>query len=108
MIDRTRSLLVLLPWLSVPALVAGFAATWQMLPPRLAVHFDAGGAPNGWMSRGQFAAFAVVILVFVLANFTLKLFSGREAEKFNVRLLFYYAGTVIVLGVFLVILRHNM
>lgn len=108
MTDRTRSLLVLLPWLSVPALAAGFAATWQRLPPRLAVHFDGGGAPNGWMSRWQFAAFTVVILVFVLANFTLKLFSGREAEKFNVRLLFYYAGTALVLGAFGAVLKYNL
>ena len=107
MTDRTRSLLVLLPWLSVPALAAGFAATWRRLPQRLAVHFDGGGAPDGWMSRWQFAAFAVGVLVFVLANFTWKLLSGRDPEKFNVRLLFYYAGTALVLGVFAATLRYN-
>jgi hypothetical protein len=106
MTDRTRSLLVLLPWLSVPAVAALFAATWQRLPERLAVHFD-GGAPDGWMSRWQFVAFAVGVLIFVLANFTLKLLSGREAEKFNVRLLFYYAGTAIVLGAFAAVIKYN-
>src|SRR5918993_1611330 len=107
MTDRTRSLLVLLPWLSVPAVVAGFVATWQRLPQRLAVHFDGGGAPDGWMSRWQFVAFAVGVLVFVLANFTWKLLSGREAEKFNMRLLFSYAGTALVLGVFATVLKYN-
>ena len=108
MTDRTRSLLVLLPWLSVPAVAALFAATWHRLPPRLAVHFDGGGAPDGWMSRRQFVAFAVGVLVFVLANFTWKLLSGRDAEKFNVRLLFYYAGTVLLLGVFAATLKYNL
>ena len=108
MTDRTRSLLVLLPWLSVPVVAAGFVATWQRLPPRLAVHFDGGGAPDGWMSRWQFVAFAVGVLVFLLSNFTWKLLSGREADKFLVRLLFYYAGTILVLGVFLAIFRHNV
>src|SRR5918993_3104654 len=108
MTDRTRSLLVLLPWLSVPAVVAGFVATWQRLPQRLAVHFDGGGAPDGWMSRWQFVAFALAVLVFLLANFTWKLLSGHEAEKFLVRLLFYYAGTIIVLVVFAAVLRHNV
>ena len=108
MTDRTRSLLVLLPWLSVPTVAAGFATTWHRLPQLLAVHFDGGGAPDGWMSRWQFAAFAVGVLVFMLANFTWKLFSGHEAEKFYVRLLFYYAGTALVLGVFGAVLKYNL
>lgn len=108
MTDRTRSLLVLLPWLSVPALAALFAATWQSLPRRLAVHFDGGGAPDGWMGRWQFVAFAAGVLALLLSNFTWKLLSGREADKFLVRLLFYYAGTIILLGVFASILRHNV
>lgn len=27
------------------------AASWPLLPQRMATHFDANGAPNGWMSR---------------------------------------------------------
>jgi hypothetical protein len=105
--DRTRSVLVLLPWLSVPLTALSFLLLWRRIPGRLAVHFDGGGAPDGWMSRRQFVAFALGVLVFVLSNFTLKLLSGREPDKFNVRLVFYYAGTALLLGVFAAVLRHN-
>lgn len=108
MTDRTRTALVLLPWLSAPAAAAAFAATWARLPARLAVHFDASGAPDGWMGRWQFAAFALGLLVFLLANFTWKLFGGRDPEKFLPRLLFYYAGTLLVLVVFGVVLGRNL
>src|SRR5579872_5795647 len=33
------------------ALASAFALTYPLLPERVATHFDAAGAPNGWMSR---------------------------------------------------------
>lgn len=108
MTERTRAALVLVPWLGLPLAAAGFAALWGRLPERLAVHFDSAGAPDGWMSRWQFALFAHGVLFFILANFTWRLFGGREPEKFYPRLLFFYAGTLLVLGVFGFVIRQNL
>lgn len=40
--------------------LAFVAITAGMLPPRVATHFAAGGAANGWMPRGGYVAFAVL------------------------------------------------
>lgn len=37
------------------------AATLSRLPPVVASHFDAGGAPNGWSSRPAYAVLLLVI-----------------------------------------------
>lgn len=100
-------LLVLLPWLSVPFALAAFFTLRGRLPERLAVHFS-GDAPDGWMSRWQFAAFIVAALLVVLANYTWKLTRGAEPEKFVLLLLYLYAGTAIVLGVSAFVVLHNL
>jgi len=56
----------LFTWLLVTLSVGGaatIAATHGGLPPRVATHFGAGGAANGWMTRDGYLAF---MLVFVL------------------------------------------
>jgi uncharacterized membrane protein len=34
---------------------------WVQLPEKMATHFDAGGQPDGWMSKAGFIAFAVLM-----------------------------------------------
>jgi Domain of unknown function (DUF1648) len=33
------------------------------LPGKVAVHFDANGAPDGWMSRGEYGVFALLFVI---------------------------------------------
>ena len=105
--DKTLRALVLLPWLSLPAVLLGFYALWQRVPERLAVHFGPSGAPDGWMSRRQFFAFSVGVLL-LLANFTWKLRAGPAGGNFYARVLFYYAGTAFLVAVLFVVLRRNL
>jgi serine/threonine-protein kinase len=41
------------------------------LPDIVASHFDGSGKPNGWMSKSAFFMFEAVILLLILAEFTL-------------------------------------
>jgi uncharacterized membrane protein len=49
--------------------LVGMAATYARLPERMASHFDANGAPNGWMSRDDYVWFMVG--VGTLVSFTM-------------------------------------
>ena len=106
--DKRRRALILLPWLSLPVVVVSFLVLWERVPERLAVHFDSSGAANGWMSRWQFLAFSVGVLVFLIANFSWKLLSGRDDGNVLLRMIYYYAGTIIVTGVLLAVLKYNL
>ena len=99
--------LILLPWISLPIVLAGYAVFWSRLPERLAVHFDFSGAANGWMSRNQSVVVNIAILLFVLANFTFKLW-GRESGDSMKTMVAYYAAVIIIAGVFLAILKYNV
>lgn len=106
MSNRTGRWLMLLPWLSLPVLLSAYVTLWDRVPPTLAVHFDAGGTPNGWMSRRASVAFDAAILLLILVAYTLKL-KGRgpaaatQLVLFNVVILF-------VTCVFLGILKYNV
>lgn len=43
---------------------------YPSLPETMAVHFGAGGAPNGWMTRDGFVAFYFALLIFETGIFT--------------------------------------
>ncbi|HEY6167581.1 MAG TPA: DUF1648 domain-containing protein [Verrucomicrobiae bacterium] len=66
---RIRWPIIILLALAV-SLVAQAAWYFPQMPERMASHFDASGAPNGWMSKHQFFSFltgltGVLMLVFV-------------------------------------------
>jgi uncharacterized membrane protein len=106
--NKTRRALVILPWAALPAVLLTFYALWERLPERLAVHFDASGEANGWMSRRQFFAFSAGVLLFLLASFTWRLRAGEGDGNFYVKMLAYYAGTIFLTGVLLFVLRYNL
>lgn len=108
MTDGTRRVVIFLPWLSVPLMAALYFAVWDRLPARLAVHFNSSGAADGWMSRETMLAVSLGILLFVLAQYTWKLW--REAGPNASRSVFviYYAAIGIVTTVFLAILKFNL
>jgi uncharacterized membrane protein len=41
------------------------------LPEIVASHFDAAGNPNGWMPKGAFLIFEIILMLFVVPNFLL-------------------------------------
>jgi hypothetical protein len=62
--------LLLLPWIGLGALALWVWSVWNQLPPRMAVHFNAAGQPNGWQTPVQLATTAVPFLVVLLAIMT--------------------------------------
>ena len=45
---RARRNLSLLPWLILPAMLSRYWQLQDLLPERIAVHFNANNVPNGW------------------------------------------------------------
>lgn len=47
--------------------------TWYYpnLPEKIASHFNAFGEPDGWMSKSNFLIFEAIVLLFIIAEFTL-------------------------------------
>lgn len=70
-------------WLSpvVVAAMAGFAlATWSRLPDRIPIHFDAGGAADGWAGRwpGAFSFAGIALAAWLLLLALRKIDPRRE------------------------------
>ncbi len=72
--------LVLVMWLALPVSWLEYRQSWNQLPARMAVHFDANWNPNGFTSRegalqlglGIMAVMLVVFTVAVVAILALK------------------------------------
>ena len=61
-----------LPWLvflaiTVVALIA-WGHSYNQMPERMASHFNAGGVPNGWMTKNQF--FTLNVILIAVAGFS--------------------------------------
>jgi uncharacterized membrane protein len=54
-----------IPWLVTATAITGTVILsivyWPQLPEKVASHFGAGGQPNGWMSKGAFVTFNIVL-----------------------------------------------
>jgi uncharacterized membrane protein len=48
-------------WIVVAIGTIAVAGTLDLLPPRVATHFDGSGTPNGWSSRAGYAVFLATI-----------------------------------------------
>ena len=62
---------VLLMWLALPTSAWEYRRTWNQLPPRMAVHFDANWRPNGYTSRQGALELGLTIMAVMLVTFTL-------------------------------------
>jgi uncharacterized membrane protein len=60
----------LLFYMTAAALVAVVAATLEQLPPLVASHFNARGAPDGWLPRPAYTAFILAIGIVVPLGIT--------------------------------------
>ena len=62
---RLRNL-ILIPWLSVPIILASYLLLWNRIPSEIAVHFTASGGSDTLMSRTQSLLFDLITLLLVL------------------------------------------
>ena len=63
--------LVVLLWLVLPMTALNYWRSWDQLPARVAVHFDANWQPNGYTSREGSVMLGLGIMAFLLLVFTL-------------------------------------
>lgn len=105
---RTARLLLLLPWLSLPLVLAAYAVAWERVPARLAVHFDWDGTPNGWMGRWESLVFNSGVLLFVLLMCTLKIYSRGGPSESPGQLATLNLAVMFVTLIFLGVLKYNV
>ena len=60
-----------LMWLALPTTALNYWRTWDRLPMRIAVHFDAYWQPNGYTSREGSLMLAMGMMSFLLVLFTI-------------------------------------
>ena len=104
---KNRLILILLPWLALPLLVGCYAALWSRLPAELAVKFDWTGEKGDTLGRTQTLLLNCAILLFVLGQYTLKLWRADGRGQRAV-LVTYYVAIIFITTVFLLILRFNL
>jgi hypothetical protein len=108
MTEKNGRILILLPWLALPLVVGSYAVLWSRLPAELAVKFDiSSGAVTDTLGRTQSLLFDAAILLFVLGQFTYRLWgtSGRDMRAVVVA---YYVAIIFITAVFLGILKYNL
>ncbi|MFN0170225.1 MAG: DUF1648 domain-containing protein [Bryobacteraceae bacterium] len=90
-----RVLPIILPWFALAGWFLWLSSRWPELPQRMAVHFSMSGEPNGWSTKGGFAAAMIVFWI----SFTV-LFSAlalARAGPLRQILPAYYFTTVVFL-----------
>jgi hypothetical protein len=66
-------------WLALPLTALHYWRSWDRLPTRMAVHFDADWQPNGWTSREGSLLLALGITAFMLVIFTIGCYAMSKA-----------------------------
>ncbi|HEX8127684.1 MAG TPA: hypothetical protein VF527_01055 [Pyrinomonadaceae bacterium] len=100
-------ILILLPWLALPLMLGCYAVLWPRLPAELAVKFDWSGAPADTLGRTQSLLLDTAILLFVLGQFTLRLW-GADGRDMKAVVVTYYVAIIFITTVFLAILKYNL
>jgi uncharacterized membrane protein len=104
-INRSRNL-ILIPWLSLPIMLASYLLLWNRLPSEIAVHFTSSGKPDSLMSRGQSLLFDLITLLIVLSIGSWKLWPrNHHPERI---LIGYYFAIVTMTIVFVGIMVYNL
>ena len=73
-------------WLALPLTAFQYLSVWDLLPGRMASHFNAQWQPNGWMSRGTSLWFALGLIAFLLTVFAAITYATKVThapEKFS-------------------------
>jgi hypothetical protein len=100
--------LSLLPWLILPAMLWRYWQLQDLLPERIAVHFNANNVPNGWSDRGDFVVGLIGMTVGMLALFTILSLIPKRPKTFSWLLLFFeYFVSVVMCLAFVGVLEFN-
>ncbi len=100
--------LSLLPWLILPLMLLRYWQLQDLLPARIAVHFNASNMPNGWSDAGSFAFGFLGMTVGMLALFTVLSFLPKRPKSFAwVLMLVEYGVSAVMCLAFIGILEFN-
>ena len=100
--------LSLLPWLILPAMLWRYWQLQDLLPERIAVHFNANNMPNGWSETGSFAFGFLGMTVGMLALFTVLSFLPKRPKSFAWALMLVeYGVSAVMCLAFIGILEFN-
>ena len=101
--NRLRNL-ILIPWLSLPLVLASYLFLWNRMPSQLAVHFTLSGNPVTLMSRERSVLFTLVTMLFVLSICSWQLWRRKNSHNQKILVRYYFAivaMTIIFLGILL-------
>jgi len=98
--------LALVPWLSLPIILATYLLLWVRLPPEIGVHFTFSGIPVTSVSRERALLFNLTTLLLVLSVCSWRIWNGNVNIKRI--LLRYYFAIVTLTIIFLGILLYNI
>jgi hypothetical protein len=104
---KEQRVLILLPWLALPLLFGSYAALWPRLPAELAVQFDSSGAVTNSLGRTSSVLLDAAILLFVLGQFTFRLW-GMNGRDMRAVVVTYYGAIIFIMAIFLAILKYNL
>lgn len=107
MTGKKQRIIILLPWLALPLLFGCYAVLWMRLPAELAVQFDSSGAVTNSLGRTASLLLDTAILLFVLGQFTLRLWGGNGRDG-RAGVVTYYVAVIFIMTVFLAILKFNL
>jgi len=108
MSERTARLFLLLPWLSLPLVLAAYAVVWERVPARVAVHFDLEGRANGWMGRWESLGFDAGVLLLVLLLSTWKIYRRGGPSEAPGQLAMFNSAVLLLTFIFLAVLKYNV
>ncbi|HEY1403581.1 MAG TPA: hypothetical protein VGB05_05605 [Pyrinomonadaceae bacterium] len=104
---KHRRIIILLPWIALPLTLGCYAVLWSRLPAELAVQFDSSGAVTNSLSRMSSLLLDSAILLFVLGQFTFRLW-GASGRDMRAVVAAYYGAAIFIMAVFLAILKYNL
>ena len=94
---RREQKLILLPWLSLPAVLLSYLALWRFMTSEIAVHLTASGVPVTLSSHAGFLIFSVAILLLVLVICTWRLRKAGARDSSRLVLRYYFTVIALVL-----------
>jgi ABC-type maltose transport system permease subunit len=81
-------------WLALPLTALNYWRAWDLLPARVAVHFDINWRPNGWTSREgslmlALGTTAFLVVIFTIASYAMSRTPVSTFAKWSMVVVFY-------------------
>ena len=108
---RLFHLAIVLLWLALPIVALQYRVSWDRLPVRMAVHFNAANQPNGWMSREQSLDLnlTMIAITLIVSSAILTAASWHSVAGFSwVALGFFAALNAFLLSVYQAVINFNV